>query len=485
MNGEMKKSKVVSNLFWRFAERSGAQMVSFVVSMILARLLNPDIYGTVALITVFTAILQVFVDSGLGNALIQKKYADDLDFSTVFYTNVVFCVVLYGLMCLISPGIAKFYNNKSLVPMIRVLSLTVVIAGIKNVQQAYVSKNFLFKKFFFATLSGTIIAAIVGIVMAYNGFGVWALISQQIINASVDTIILWLTVKWRPKKIFSFKRLKELFGFGSKLLLSSLLDTAYRNLRQLVIGKKYSSADLACYERGDKFPNVIVVNINSSLDSVLLPTMADKQDDIHQVKALVRKSIMMSIYIMAPLMIGLATISSSVVTLILTEKWVGCIFYLKLFCISYMFWPIHTANLNAIKALGRSDVFLKLETIKKIIGVIVLLISMQYGVKAIAITELIFSFVAQIINSWPNKKLMNYSYFEQIKDILPSIGIAVIMGIFVHMLDQLGLNSFMRIMIDIVCGAGIYIFLSAMLRLEQYNMLVDLIKNYIKKGEHS
>ena len=256
-------NSTIYNFIWRFAERCGAQLVSFIVSIVLARILVPEDYGTIALVTVFTAILQVFVDSGLGTALIQKKEADDLDFSSVFYFNLVVCVILYIGMFVASPYIAAFYGDDTLTPIIRVLSLTIIISGVKGIQQAYVSRNMLFKRFFFSTIGGTIFSAILGIGMAYAGFGVWALVVQQLSNTAIDTLILWITVKWRPKKLFSWSRLKVLLSFGWKLLVSSLLDTGYNNLRNLIIGKMYSSADLAFYNQGDKFPKVIVTNINA------------------------------------------------------------------------------------------------------------------------------------------------------------------------------------------------------------------------------
>ena len=333
MSNQIDNKTTVKNFIWRFAERCGAQGVSFIVSIVLARLLEPSVYGTIALVTVFTTILQVFVDSGLGTALIQKKDADDLDFSSVFYFNFTVCLILYLGMFISAPYIAKFYGDETLVPVIRVISLTLVISGVKNIQQAYVSRNMLFKRFFFSTIGGTIASAFVGIFMAYIGMGVWALVAQQLSNATIDTIILWVTVKWKPKRMFSWKRLKELLSYGWKLLVSALLETVYNNLRNLVIGKLYSSADLAYYNQGDKFPKLIVTNINTSIDSVLLPTMASSQDDSARVKNMTRRAIKTSTYIMAPLMIGLAFCSNTIVELVLTEKWLPCVPFLQIFCI--------------------------------------------------------------------------------------------------------------------------------------------------------
>ena len=263
-----KKNTVIVNFIWRFAERCGAQLVTFVVSIILARILAPEDYGTIALVTVFTTIMQVFVDSGLGTALIQKKDADDLDFSSVFYFNFSICLVLYTVMFVVAPFIARFYSDDSLTPIIRVISLTIIISGVKGIQQSYVSRNMLFKSFFYSTLGGTIISAFVGIALAYAGFGIWAIVAQQLSNTAIDTLILWVTVKWRPKKLFSWESLKGLLSFGWKMLASSLLDTVYNNIRSLIIGKMYSSSDLAFYDQGRKFPNVIVTNINTSIEQI-------------------------------------------------------------------------------------------------------------------------------------------------------------------------------------------------------------------------
>ena len=466
-----KKEKVLNNFLWRFFERCGAQGVTFIVSIVLARVLDPSVYGTVALVTVFTTILQVFVDSGMGSALIQKKDADDLDFSSVFYFNIGVCSILYGIMFLCAPLIAAFYKMDELTPVIRVLSLIVVISGIKNVQQAYVSRNMLFKRFFFSTLGGTIGAAIVGIVMAYNGFGVWALVAQMLFNAAVDTTILWITVKWRPKKMFSWARLKALFSYGWKLLASALLDTVYNELRQLVIGKIYSKEDLAHYNQGEKFPKLIVSNINTSIDSVLLPTMSKAQDDPDQVKKMTRRAIKTSTYVMMPAMVGLAVCADALVSLILTEKWLPCVPFLRIFCFTFAFWPIHTANLNAIKAMGRSDLFLKLEIIKKIMGIIALVSTMWISVMAMAYSLLVTSVLSQIINSWPNKKLMNYSYPEQVKDMLPQIGLSLSMGAVVYCVQFLGLNNVLTLLIQIVVGVLFYVVFSKIFHIDSYEYI--------------
>lgn len=477
----MNNKSFINNFIWRFAERCGAQLVTFIVSIVLARILTPEDYGVVALVTVFTSILQVFVDSGLGTALIQKKNADDLDFSSVFYFNFVVCIVLYIIMFFTAPFISVFYNDSSLTSIVRVASLTIVISGVKGIQQAYVSRNMLFKRFFFATLGGTIFSASIGIGLAYAGFGVWAIVAQQLSNTAIDTLILWITVKWRPKKMFSIKRLKELLNFGWKLLVSSLFNTVYNNLRNLIIGKYYSSADLAYYNQGDKFPNLIVTNINSSIDSVLLPTLSSAQDEKNRVKNMTRRAIKTSTYIMAPLMMGLAFCATPIVRLILTEKWMPCVRYLQIFCITYMFWPIHTANLNAINAMGRSDYFLKLEIVKKAIGMLLLLSTMHFGIMVMAYSLLVTTVTSMIINSWPNKNLLGYSLKEQIIDIFPGIFLALLMGLSISLVRLLALPDIVTLALQISLGAVIYIGLSYVFKIESFEYLLNMVKSTLKK----
>ena len=476
------RQKIFSNLIWRFLERTGAQLVAFIVAIVLARILTPEDYGTIALITVFTTILNVFVDSGLGSALVQKKDADNVDFSTVFYTNVIFCIILYAILFFVSPLIADFYKRQELTAVIRVLGITILISGVKNIQQSYVSKTLQFKKFFFATLVGTVIAAIVGVWMAYHGFGVWALVAQQITNLSIDTILLWITVKWYPNFVFSFERLKGLFSFGWKLLVSALIDTTYNNLRQLIIGKKYTSEDLAFYNKGNLFPFAIVSNVDNAINNVLLPVMSQEQDDKAKVKQMTRRAIKTSTYCISPLLMGLAACAPAVVHILLTDKWLPCIPYLRIFCITYMFWPVHTTNLTAISSLGRSDLFLKLEIIKKIMGLTILVSTMWFGVMIMAYSLLLMDVLGQIINSWPNKRLINYIYLEQLKDILPGIGTAVVMGLLVSLINYLSIAEWLKLLIQIPAGILIFISLSKIFKIDSYSYLKTLIAGKIKRS---
>ena len=477
----MTKSKtVVNNMMWRFLERCGAQGVQALVEIVLARLLDVEHFGAIALVTVIIRILQVFVDSGLANALIQKKDADQIDFSSVFYFNISICCVLYLLMFFAAPFISRFYRMPELIPVIRVLSLVLIMAGIKGVQQAYVSRHMMFRKFFRATLTGTVAAAVAGIWMAWKGYGIWALVAQHLLNTTIDTLMLWITVKWRPTRQFSWERLKGLLSFGWKLLASSLLNTIYNDLRQMIIGRTYSASDLAVYNRGKQIPHMIVTNINSSIDSVLLPAMSSEQDDRSRVRMMTRRAIKTSTYLMMPLMMGLAVCAEPLVRLILTEKWLPSVFFLRVFCFTYAFYPIHTANLNAIKAMGRSDIFLKLEIIKKIIGLTVIAITVFISLKAMTLSLIVTSVSGQIINSWPNRKLLDYRYRDQLMDMLPQIMLSCMMGAIVYCVEFLGLSDIATLIIQIPLGAGVYILGSKLLHIDSYDYIMNLAKSYLK-----
>lgn len=479
--GNSIRNKAFSNILWRLAERIGAQTVAFAVEIILARLLAPSAFGIIAIVTVFINILQVFVDSGLGNALIQKKNADDLDFSSVFHFNMAVCIILYWIMFAAAPFIADFYNMPDLTPVVRVLSLMLIVSGFRNIQQAYISRNLMFKRFFYATLGGTLLAAVVGIVMAYRGFGVWAVVAQQLCRAASAALILWITVKWRPKFIFSFTRLKGLFSYGWKLLASALLDTGYNELKTLIIGKLYNAADLAFFNRATYFPRFIVSNINSSIDSVLLPTMSAEQDNKSRVRAMTRRAIKTSTYLMMPCMVGLAVCAEPIVRIVLTEKWLPCVPFLRIFCFVYAFYPIHTANLNAIKAVGRSDLFLKLEILKKIVGLTAVLSTMWISVLAVAYSTLAVSVCSQLINSWPNRKLLDYRYIDQFADMLPQIILSLGMGAVVYCVQFSGLNDILTLTIQIMLGAALYIAGSKLFHIDSFEYLSETVIGFLKK----
>lgn len=474
----MNKKNVVTNMIWRFAERCGAQGISFIVSIILARVLTTDEYGTIALVTVFITILQVFVNGGFPNALIQKKNADDLDFSTVFFFNLFFCSVVYFLLYLSAPFIAEFYDREILTNVIRVLGLKLIIYGLLSVQTAYVSRNMQFKKYFISTLIGSILSGIVGVTMVYNGFGVWSLVGQTLTEVGVNTIVLWFTIRFRPQFAFSFKRLKGLFSFGWKILVSSLMNTLYSNLKSLIIGKVYSTTDLAFYNKADQFPRLIITNMNISIDSVLFSSMSKVQDNISRVKLMARTSIKTSSYLVWPCMAGLFACAEPLVELLLTETWLPCVPFLRIFCITYGFFPVQTANLNAIKAIGRGDIFLRLQIIGKSIGLISILITMNIGVYAIAMAGVVVAIIEVFVKATPNKKLIGYGYIEQIKDILPAMALSAFMGFCIWWIQYLNLSLILILFLQMVAGVVLYIITSMIFKMESFNLILGMVKSF-------
>ena len=475
----MDRSKVISNLFWRFAERFGAQLVTFAVTIVLARLLDPALHGTIVEVTAITTILMVFVDAGMGNALIQKKDPDDLDFSSVFYFNLAFCLILYLLLFLAAPWIAVLYKEPELTPIVRVLGLTVVVAGVKNVQQAYVSKTLQFKRFFFATLGGTLFSAALGITLAYLHYGVWALVAQQLSNVTVNTVILWFTVGWRPKGIFSFQRLKGLLSYGWKLLAAQLLDTVYVKLYPLIIGARFQADDTAFFDRGQNWPNLLVENVNASIDSVLLPVLSSQQDHKAQVREITRRAIKTSTFVMMPLMAGLAVCAEPLVRWLMTDKWLPCVPYMQVFCAIYALYPLHTANLNAIKAMGRSDVFLKLEILKKLLETGILLVTLRLGVFYMALGQLCLGLIAQLLNAWPNRRLLDYAYGQQLRDIAPALLLSLLMAGCVYPVTKLGLGDLVTLLIQVPLGVAIYAGTAWALKLESFQYVLGIAKKFI------
>ena len=474
-------SKVASNFLWRFFERFGAQMLNIVVGIILARKLGPGPSGQIAVVLAVINILKVFADSGMANALIQKKDPDDLDFSSVFFFNLVFSLLLYLGLFFSAPAIARFYHEDSYVAILRVLGLLVVISGLYNVQLAYVSKTMQFKRFFFATLGGTVFSGALSIAMVYLGFGIWSLVALQLSNFAVNTLILWFTVNWRPKMMFSALRLRKLLSFGWKLLAASFLDTLYLQIYSLVIGRRYPKEELGQFDKGRNWPDQITTSINASLDSVLLPVLSAEQDNVHTLREMTRRAIKTSSFIMMPMMAGLAACATPLVRLLLKEQWLPCVPYMQIFCAIYAFYPLHTANLNAIKAMGRSDIFLKLEVVKKVVETSVLLITLRYGVLAMALGQLFCDILAQLINAWPNKKLLNYPYWTQLKDLMPCLLLSLAMAGCVLAVQLLGLHDLLTLVIQILLGVVIYVLGAKLLKLDSFDYILNMVKTILQR----
>ncbi|MBS5115785.1 MAG: lipopolysaccharide biosynthesis protein [Erysipelotrichaceae bacterium] len=481
-------SKVFSGLIWKFLERFGTVGIQFIIQIILARLLSPDDYGAIALITVFITVSNVFVQNGFNTALIQRQDVTEEDYSSVFWISMLVALICYIILFILSPFIADFYSMSVLNNVLKVLGLTLFFGAYNSIQIAKISKEFKFKKLFYSSLIGMCISGITGIILAMNRFGVWTLVFQQLLNQIIISFVLYFQVDWKLKIVVNIKRVKLLFGFGSKLLVSSLIDVIYNNIYNLVIGKVYDSTTLGYYNRADQFPNLIVNNVNGSIQSVILPALAEHQDNKPRVKEMMRKAMTLSSYLVFPLMIGMAACAEPMIELLLTDKWLPCVPYLRLLCFSYMLWPIHTANLQAINALGHSEIFLKLEIIKKVIGIIALVISTPFGVIAMVSMKVITSIISTFINALPNKSLLNYSYKSQIFDLLPTFIISTIMGILVFVTDNLlkviSLGILSRLILDVIIGIIIYIILSLITKNKNFKYFLDMLKKiFTKKGD--
>ncbi|MEE1503941.1 MAG: lipopolysaccharide biosynthesis protein [Acutalibacteraceae bacterium] len=480
------KAKTISGVIWKFGERVSAQLVNFIVSIILARLLLPEDYGLIALVTVFITICNKIVVSGFATSLVQKKDADNLDFSTVFYFSVCVAAILYAVLFATAPFIADFYSKESdpqlFIQVIRVMGLNLFIIAVNSVQQAYVSRTMQFRKFFFSTIAGTVVSAIAGIALAYAGKGVWALVAQNMILALVNGIVLWFMVKWRPQLKFSFKRLKALYSYGWKIFVASMIKILYTDLRSLVIGRVYTAADLAFYNKAQSFPQLIDTNVEGTIDSVLFSAISKKQNSVDEMRAMLRRAIKTTSFILMPLLAGLSAVAKPFIIILLTDKWAESIPLMQILAFSFIFAPVELENLQAIKALGRSDVALKVEIIKKVLGIIILIISIPFGVTAIAIGMVISTTLSAIINAIPNKKLLGYTFKMQLADILPSLLLSLVMFAAVYSISLLDLNIFLMLTLQVGVGAIIYISLSAIFKVESFRYIISIIKNFLRRG---
>ena len=443
----------------------------------------PSDYGIIAIVNIFIAFANIFLTYGFNTALIQKKDVDELDYSSVLYFNIVLTVVLYLILFFFAPLIATFYGEgyEILTPVLRILGLRLIVTGITSVQRAYVSKHMLFKKIFFCTMIGIILSATIGIAMALNGLGVWALVAQSLSSVVINAIVFHISLGWKPVLKFSYTRLRALWKYGSFMLLSGMLMGVFEEIRTLIIGKKYSLDDLAFYDKGKYFPTLVVNNVNNTMSTVLFPTMANIQDDIDQLKKITRNTMRFSSFLMCPVILGFFAVAENFVVVILTDKWQSVIPILQCFCLFYLFQPMHTANIQAIKALGRSDIFLKLEIVKKTIEIIVLIITLSISVNAIVYGMTVLSILFTVVNAYPNRTLIKYKFKEQAQDILAPLVNASIMAAVVYMMNYLPVSDFTQLCIQIIVGVFIYVLLSLISKNKEFKYLYDMLRLNVQK----
>lgn len=459
MSGSLKQA-TTKGLFWSSVERFSNQGVQFVFSIILARLLSPSDFGIIAMITIFFAVAQSFVDSGFSNALVRKTDRREEDLSTCFYFNIAVGLAAYIVLFLIAPFVATFYNQPILSPIIRITGLGVVLNSLCVVQQALFTIKIDFKSQAKVTLSATLISGIVGVIFAYRGYGVWALVWQGVASSIVRMGLLWLMSKWYPKTGFSKSSFDYLFGYGSKLLASGLLDTIYNNIYPIVIGKFYTPAQLGNYSRALSFAQLPSSNITSILQRVTFPVLSTIQDDMPRLQTNYRRLLKLSAFIVFPLMMGLAAVTFPLIRIVLTPKWEGCSFYLQIICFALMWYPIHAINLNLLQVKGRSDLFLRLEVIKKIVGVCIMCITIPLGITALCVGMVVSSFIALFINTFYTGKLMDIGYLKQMRDLLPVLINSLLMGGVVFISIQFITNDVLKLIVGGIIGVLFYIFSS-------------------------
>lgn len=473
---------IKTGLFWSLAERVGTKAVQFILQLILARILLPEDYGLCALLLAFINVATVLVDSGFSAALVQKKKASSIDFSSVFYISFSISLVFYFILFFIAPFIADFYADLRIVPLLRVLSITLIIGSFNSVQLVVLKKRLQFKLLFKGNLVGITISAIVGIYMAYAGYGVWSIVIQYLVNRVVITIVLCSLVKWYPKIEFSYTEVKKLFDYGWKCMTTSFLSIIVTNIYTSVIGKAYSKTELGLYDTGNKIPSTISETMNSSLINVLFPIFSKIQDDKIAIKKYVREMNMYSTFIIFPLMFGFAACSYPIIELILTHKWIGAVPFMQIACLLYASYPLHTANIQALNAIGRADVALKNELQKKGIDVSLLFILLPLGIIWVALGRLLTSLIALYINMRPNKKFLNYSFMEQLKDIERNFFISLLAAGTMYFISFIyNGRIWLLLMLQLVIGTTIYFSLSYLFN---RGLLIQFWNNTKKVNRH-
>lgn len=474
---ESLKHKTLRGTLWSSIERFSVQGVMFVVMIIMARILTPEDYGLVGMLTIFIAISQSLIDSGFSQALIRKQDRSEIDNSTVFYFNIAVGVILYLILFFSAPLIAKFYNEPILVPLTRVISLSILINSFVVVQRALLTVNIDFKTQAKASFSAAIASGIVGITMAYTGWGVWAIVWYQITNLAVNVGLLWIFSKWRPQLVYSWQSFKELFFFGSKLAASGILDTLYNNIFLIVIGKIFKASDLGYYTRAQQFAAFPSSNLTGIIQRVTFPVLCTIQEDDERLQFVYRRFLRLSAFLIFPLMIGLAAVAKPLVLLLLKEQWEFAATLLSIICLSMMWYPIHSINLNLLQVKGRSDLFLKLEIVKKCVGIVILCGTIPLGIVAMCWGTVLSSLISLIINTHYTGKLIQVGFLKQMKDLTPSLLYSFSMGAIVLGAIQFVKGDALQLTIGIILGIIYFIAITSVTRSKDRRELISFIKS--------
>lgn len=478
--------KITTDLGWAFSERLLAQFISLVVSVILARILDPDHYGIISLVSVFITILDAFVSGGFGNALVQKKDADDLDFNTICWFSIFFSLLLYSVLFILSPYISNYYKMDSLCSITRIMGVRIIVSSFNSVQHAYVQRKMQFRKFFFSTLGGTLISAVVGIVMALNDYGVWALVSQYLVNSIIDTIVLLFAIDWKPKFQFSFERLKIMCPFGFRMMGATVVNTFNDSFRSLLIGKHYSTEDLAYYNQGKKYPAFLMNNLISSIQKVFFPAFSKEQDDREHIKALMRTSIRISSYLLLPVIIGIVATAETFIVAVLTEKWVPCIPYLRILSLIYVTRTANTIMQSSLLGIGKSKYNLIHEVVGTVLSIVLVLMAVFIfdSIKLVAWSYVVTMVIGTGIFVFFVHKEFNYRFYEMFTDFIPYVLISVLMGLGVFFIGRLPVYPILLLIIQVIAGVFFYLFISHLFGIKEQDYFFAQIKRIINYGKN-
>lgn len=475
------KQKTVSGLLWSFIDNFANLGITFIAGIILARILTPREFGLIGMITVFIAVSESFINSGFSNALIRKKDCTQTDYSTVFFFNLVAGIVFFVLLFFSAPAIASFFKEPELNPIVQVLGLILIIDSLTLIQRTILTKRIDFKLQARISVISSVGSGVIAIIMAYNGFGVWSLVAQRLSRQAFNSVFLWMWNRWKPLLVFSKNSFKELFGFGSKLLISGLIDTLYRNVYYLVIGKFFSASDLGYYTRADQFQSLPSSNLQGIIQRVSYPVLSSIQDDIPRLRNNYQKLIRSTMFITFILMLGMAAVAKPMILTLIGEKWLPSVIYLQMLCFVGMFFPLHALNLNMLQVQGRSDQFLKLEIIKKILAVPIIVIGIFWGIKMMIVGMMVNTVVAYYLNSYWSGRMIGYSFIQQIKDIIPGFGLALVMAIVVFGIGLL--LPFFPVWvlgIQLIAGIAFVLIVSELFKIKDYIYIKTLILEKVK-----
>lgn len=478
-----KSNSITGGLFWTFGERITAQLVTTIVTIVLSRLLDPQHYGIISIVTIFISFCNIFVSGGFGSAVVQKKDANEDDFNTAFVISFSMSIIIYIVLFILAPTIASFYDMNELIWVIRIMGIRLIFASLNTIQHAYIQKQMKFKKFFLATLIGTIISAIFGITLAFMGCGVWALVAQYLTNTIIDTIVLLFVGGWIPKFIFKKKNAKQLFSFGWKVLATEFIYTIEGDIRGLIVGKVFGPSYLAYYDQGKKYPSLFVTNINNSINKVMLPAYSKNQDDKEKLKEMLRKSIKVGVFLLAPLLIGFALVANNFISLLLTSKWLEAVPYIQIFCLVYLTRPLETSCHQALLAIGASGTVLGIMIGINIFALLTVLVAVYafHSVFLIAVGNLLSTIVSICLFMLMTYKKIGYTPKEQLFDIYKPIISSIIMGLVIYIVGFIKISILILLIIQVCLGFLIYFLMSHILKIEGYLFLKSKVLGVIKK----